>query len=55
MKNTKTIKVRNHVAKFAKEHGNSGAGVHQVKDGRFASRARQKQNFIRSLITSKGE
>lgn len=47
MKNTKTIKVRNRVAQFSKEHGNSGAGIHQAKDGQFASRARQKQLFLR--------
>jgi len=55
MKNTKVIKFRNHAAKFAKEHGNSGAGVHQAKDGKFASRARTKQNFIRALTSTKGE
>lgn len=36
---------RNFVAKHAKT---SGAGVHKAKQGKFASRARIKQNLIRN-------
>ena len=43
MKEAKT-KVRNFVAKNAKH---SGAGQHKVKTGLYASRARQKQNFLK--------
>jgi len=36
--------MRNFVAKHAKR---AGAGVHRAKQGKFASRARQKQNYIK--------
>jgi hypothetical protein len=44
MKKAKIMQ-RNFVAKHAKT---TGAGVHKAKDGKFASRARTKQNFIRT-------
>jgi hypothetical protein len=45
MKQTKLLKVRNFVAKHMKT---CGAGQHKDKTGTHASRARQKQEFIRN-------
>ena len=45
MKQAKLAKFRNFVLKNMKS---CGAGVHKAKDGKFASRARQKQNYIRN-------
>jgi hypothetical protein len=47
MKLTKQVKMmRNYVAKYAKT---AGAGQHKVKRGPRASRARQKQNFLKGV------
>lgn len=52
MKQSKTSKFRNFVLKHMKD---CGAGVHKAKDGKFASRARCKQNFIRNSKNDQGE
>jgi len=45
----KLAKQRNFVAKHAPH---SGAGQHKDKTGEFASRARQKQNFLKEIRNS---
>jgi hypothetical protein len=38
-------KMRNYVAKYMQR---SGAGTHKAKQGKYASRARNKQNYQRN-------
>ena len=45
MKQAKQMKTRNYIAKNAPT---TGAGVHKDKSGKFASRARNKQNYLRN-------